>query len=341
MTSNVLITVICDVISFIITAWLLFLNVRHGKKHDTLDRIFSGMLIIILILAVMDAVVAVFGFHVGYDTSITEMLFATGNETMTTVLCLVWMIYVNYRLYHSRDYIMRRFWLVTMPLIIILVLTMVSSVIFHGTGVLKAARITAVFFFALVALRFIYFLVSVFRLYQYKKQSGTMRYFKISFLVIPVIVTGLLGLFVDGAFRVTGYAVGFGLLYLTIYREQILTDPVTGFYSGRYSKRLIALSEKNDVSVGSFMCFKFSDAAALEGFAPKLAGLISQDAYVIRTQPDEVAVLTVVSEKSLVHMIIEDVRAVSGESGMEVCASYDLRQKDESAKEFLTRHFPL
>ena len=107
------------------------------------------MLIIILILAVMDAVVAVFGFHVGYDTSIIEMLFATGNETMTTVLCLVWMIYVNYRLYHSRDYIMRRFLLVTMPLIIILVLTMVSSVIFHGTGVIKAAWITAVFFFSL------------------------------------------------------------------------------------------------------------------------------------------------------------------------------------------------
>ena len=275
MTSNILITVICDVFAFIIAAWLLFLNKKHGKKHDNLDMIFSNMLIIIMVLAVLDAVVVGFDFHVGYDTSITEMLFATGNETMTTVLCLVWVVYVNYRLYHSRDYIMRRFWLLTMPLIIILVLTMLTSIIYHVTGIIEVARITAVFFFALVALRFIYFLVSVFRLNQYKKHSGTMRYFKISYLVIPVIVTGFLGLFVVGAFRVLGYAVGFGLLYLSIYQEQILTDPVTGFYSEGYSKKLISKAEKNDVSVGSLMRFKFIDAAALEGFAPQLIKLIS------------------------------------------------------------------
>ncbi len=199
MTSSVLSTLICDVVAFILAASLLTLNIRHGKKHDSLNNIFSVILTITLILAVIDAVVIAFGFHVKYDTSLIELIFAIGNETLITVLCLVWMAYVNYRLYHNKAYIMRRFWVFTMPLIIILVATIIFSVVYYATGFISLVRADVVLYFSLVALRIIYFLVSVFRLNQYKKHSGTMRSFKISYLLIPVIVTGFLGLFFDGS----------------------------------------------------------------------------------------------------------------------------------------------
>ncbi len=131
---------------------------------------------------------------------------------------------------------------------------------------------------------------------------------------------------------------GFGLLYLSIYQEQILIDPATGFFNAGYTNLLVRFSEKNNLSVGSLMRFGFSDAAALEGFATKLLKLLPEDVYVIRSLPDEVVVLTLVSEKSLVHMITEDVKAVAEEGGMEVSTSYELRKSDESNGEFLWKY---
>ena len=337
------ITIICDVVSLSIAVSLLVLNKKHYGRQDNMSVFFNALLYLIVAMSVMEAVVYVGNFRIAPGTPVSNLIISLLHEVLITVFTLVWLFFVVSTLYKNGEYIKRKFWIITMPLLIATGLAVASATFFFfnfnfediDKDDMIMGWVTIINIGVLLVVRLFYFIRSFQRIRQYQKESGSLVFFKIWYLFVPIIVGSFITNLLECSFRVLGFAVGIALLYLSILAEKRYIDPDSGFYNDRYIDFLAVLAQKGKKDFGSRTTFKFESAAALEDFREDFKKLIPKDCEIIRSAADKIVVLAKVSDRALSHMIMEDVRYAAEEKGFSVDASFMQKQADETTEEFL------
>ncbi len=337
-TFDIGLTVAGDIVAFSLVTWLLLFNKKNFGERDEMSLYFSKLLYIIMVLSVSEALIYIFDFRIDPNSHIIAMILPTLHEVLITIFTLVWLAFVNFRLYHNKAYIKRRFWINTAPLLIITFVCAFLSVLFYFTVDInaineeskRAVLVVFISYALLLVLRFYYFISSIRRLVQYQRQSGAMTFFKVSYLFVPIIAGAVLTVFYSRvSFRILGFAVGVALLYYSMYAEKYYIDEATGFYNAKYIEYLIDFAKNGKREFGCRMHFKFKDSGSLEGFKGDFKKMIPEDCEIIRYSPDEIIVLALVSDRALSHMITEDIKEMAEESSIAIETKYE--QKDEAA----------
>ena len=249
---------------------------------------------------------------------------------VSTVFIYMWITFLSWALYNDRDFIRRKFWLGFIPLIASAVITaiFVPAAVMSKRG-FRNFIIAVVLFFAI---RMFYFVLSLKVLQDYKKQNGYLRFFNPWMFFIPVFLGWVLQDVFDWGFSALGSTMGVVLIYTSIIAELRYMDPEMGLYNMDFVGYLKKLIGKNLYDPGSAMIFKLGSAKEMAGFSEILKKQLPVDCEPIIHTDSEIVVLTNVTKREPLMMVIADVMELSGIRG-----SISLKKKDETTLDFMER----
>lgn len=323
---------------------VLIRSAKHYQKHNLTRKLFSGFAGTALAIAVsefLNGIIDVKGFGyipvfmtTGADRVLyfLSAVFLVAPLLLTTWLFFLWLVYACYRLYHSRDFLKRRFWFGVSPLIIatIVAAARLLHALFFGTeGFLFLIPIVI-----LLMMQLFYLVVSVVMLYRYKKQNGYWRFFNIKAFYIPVIAGMLIDTFFGQRFWGFFDALGILLLFLSVLKEEQYTDEETGFYNAHYIDYIRMLMTKKRYAPRSALIFDIQEAGTVSAVSDMLKKLLPGGSEPIRNQENEVVVLGEIQDRTLFDMMMDDLRDLFPVEG-----SYLMKRKDETPEAFLERVF--
>lgn len=333
-------------VAIVLILILLHFN-RVKSKENKINSLFVALLVTLIVMCVVDGVERLLNTDLSFENELFPYLLAVFSQIIQSAFCLLWLMFVSYRLYHSRDYITRRLFIYALPIIVLTLMSIGSYLFYRGDNSESVGIFAVIITLLLVLVRFTYIIISVIRLHQYKKQSGDMRFFRISYFLIPVIVVSILDMFSRHAFGVAGYAVGVSLLYISIALEGRYKDYTTGFYNEKYMRFISKLAQKGKYPIGGVMTFDIDDEKAIREFSWILRKQIPRSCEAIRYKPNEIVVFTRICDPSPLHMVTEDVLMAVDERNQKtdktpfnVKTSYKVKKKKETVQEFVDRIIP-
>lgn len=349
LTTMDLVRFIIDAASAALMIGLLVHSRRYFKRREMEGFLFSFFLAVIISMAGLDIVRELLArpdflimpgdiyTAAGADLAwiIAKVILNIAVLLLSSAFFFLWLCYVNYRMYHSRDFLKRKFWIVVTPLIISTAVTVIDEILVLFTE--KAAWLLLISLILHLAIRLLYFIISLVRLYEYKKQNGALQFFQIKAFFIPVLAGIALDYLTQLPFRIPGAAVGVFLLYLSMLKEWHYIDRETGLYSANYAEYIKDRVQKKRFEPNSAIIFSVGDKKLTEESAKTLKKLLSKGCEAIRMKEevggrDQVLVLCPVKERGPLMMVTEDVETALGLEGECI-----MKKKKETALEFVER----
>ena len=308
------------------------------KMHDAMEkRIFLSLMAVIALMAVF-YMLCEFVEVDEYGVS------ATGAKVVETILeiilnlfALIWMIYVDYRVFHSRLHLRRNRLLFLIPFFVVSGFFVID--IF--TGILSYYDENLVFhenvlYTILDACRYSVFLISFIWLAVQKKKDEKTRFFSVLPMLIPILIYSLFYYFTPYPTPALGFAIGMMLMYAQLINELTFQDAGTGFYNRLYLDYLRELIQKGDYELNGIISFKLPEGE-LERNASVMTRQLPKACDPIRTGKDTVVTLAHIKNKGGLHLAAEDVEMALAQQDIKVAVKYELRKKKESGAEFLKR----
>ena len=265
IAENSLVSVYSDSMAFLLILGLTIIPRKRDAVDGTRERMFFALCLLSMINALGSCVAyAVHGQSGSFFMSI-ELAAKTVLEVALLLMAYQWLMYVDYMLYRSRDQLARRYKYFFLPILILLVLLLVNLF----TGVLftiqpdMSYRSTWVYY-VLMAVEYIYFAFAFGIIYQYSTKYKHSQVFRITPIIIPVILGTLVNILTDYSASPLGFAIGLVLLYFSFIDSFRYDDEKSGYYNRSYLVGLVEGNEKGADAFCGAICFEASGDGAKE-----------------------------------------------------------------------------
>ncbi len=337
MTKIGLISIYANVVAIIMALGVFVLAGRCRIKDPMEKTIFRSLLGIIMMMSVFYILTLLRDDKVFTCNHAGAMLLETGLELLISSLAVMWFIYLDYRLFHSKGHLKRAMLKILFPFLIVLAVDLVNiftgvlfyfddELIYHERPLYIVASVIMVG----------YYIGSLIYLTICKRRDDKMKFFSVGPFFAPMVLYVLIYYFTPFATVTLGITVGLALLYAEIINEQCYQDSDTGFFNRLYLSYLRELMEKQAYDLESAVLIRVPEEEVQTA-----AGLITKqlpdDCDTIRIGKDTVLTLAHVQDRAPLHMLAEDVEMSLEEAEISVKVDYDLKKKKESCTEFLDR----
>ncbi len=336
------VTFYADIAAAILTLGVYVLCSRGIIKDDFLNRMFRLLLLTDFFLAVIDAATYARKYHEFPGAYPLALMLQTILELVLNFLIFLWILYVNYKIYHSRDSIKRNLTKFLIPIFVLMgtdVINVFTGILFYyDDHVMYHTTWLAIPYYVI---RYFYFFSCVIQITHHKRHYNDLKFFEIWAFIIPVLAGGLITNLTPYSIMALGFAVALFNVYAGIINEQSFMDTRTGFFNRYYLKYL-----KNDVDDESFapksgMICRLEDPEDMTAFSELLSPLLPKKCEVVRFDEETVIMLAEISKKAAMQMMSEDVEAAvekynSENSGRPLSVTIDtvFKKKKETCKGF-------
>ena len=205
--------------------------VYRFKMEDPLEKkIFLGLQYITIAIAVFYILCALRDDKVIPCGQAGAIAIETCFEFTINLLAIVWFIYMDYRIFHSRDHLKRRTVMFFLPISVMFLLDIVN--IFTGILIRFDEDLTYIempLYVLSDLIRTGYFVASIVVLALYKKQNERMKFFKALPFLVPMFLYIVIYYFTPYATVALGLSMGLTLLFVEMVNEQCYQDYETGF----------------------------------------------------------------------------------------------------------------
>lgn len=275
----------CNVVC-IVFLMIFFLNIRKKDKINFMfdQRIFSAIVLLNAIILVFDSATWLLDTLV-YPNSI-PILYAVNLAyyIIQPVICLLWLIYTDYKAFLDIDGLKRRLVYYIIPAAAFIVLSVVS--IFTGwffTVTPESVYERGDYMFVGVILTFAYLaaatIISLIKIFNAPTRMSRKVYLTVLLYPVPVIVGALLQLSIKGLSLIwVAAAISNLIIFVNLQNSQISIDHLTGVYNRRYFEfvlsNMLNSHDRNKV---------FAIMFDLDGFKQindKMGHLIGDDALI-------------------------------------------------------------
>ena len=249
--------------TIIVAVLLVSIGTQLGpvyKRKRTDDKIFIGMWGVLLTCILCD-LTAIVIFMCG-TTHVREVTLISTNLVMilNLVFIYLWTLFINYRLYKSRNRIRRLRILSLIPLFFVLILLVINfftGIVFYvsAEGELKMRPLWGLY----ILVQVMYIVGTSSFLVRYKKKSGGLHFFPVKSFIIPFMAGTIGELVIPGmSLPTAGATIGYLLIFFGMLRENTFEDPVTGFYNSFFLERISQEASAGAYSFSSGILF-YSD----------------------------------------------------------------------------------
>ncbi|MCR5054846.1 MAG: hypothetical protein K6A69_08385 [Lachnospiraceae bacterium] len=336
------VTFYADIAAAILSLGVYVLCSRGIIKDAFLGGVFRLLLIMDCFLAVVDAATYARKYHEFPGAYPIALGLQTLLELVLNFIIFLWLVYVNYKVYHSRDSIKRKLIKNMIPLFILMAIDIIN--VFTGILFYYDEHVmyhTTWFTIPYYLIRYFYFFSCVIQISVHKRKGRDLKFFEIWAFIIPVLAGGLITNLTAYSTTALGFAVALFNVYAGIINEQSFMDSRTGFFNRYYLRYL-----RNDVDDEGFapksgMICRLEDPEDMTAFSELLSPLLPKKCEVVRFDEETVIMLAEISKKAAMQMMSEDVEAAvekynSENSGRPLSVTIDtvFKKKKETCKGF-------
>ena len=331
-----------NILAFLLMLGLLFLPGIRRIKSETEKKLFLAMVINVMLGAVLGIA--------GYSTVLLRKALGPAAwysyvmDISLTAMAIVlyhfvfqWMVYVDYRLYQSRDQLFRRYRILYAPLLIFVA----GRIVITLAGEILPLSLDEIFQLDLLyyiddIIGFLCILLSAILVLQYRRQKGYSHLFRILPVVIPIVIGYLVNWFTGYSTIVIGDSLGVVILYIIMVRQWRYYDS-SGFYSKEYLRMLLKSDSPRLESVQGAVFFQ--NEGDTDAFCRILREEMASDDLIIREDESGFVLLTGTGKMNELRFLADMVEcAMEEDVGVHsLTTTYTARKKGEDAKNFLSR----
>ena len=252
------VTVYSDLMAFVLAFGLEFMYHRYRRWKDRMgDSIFLQLCILTMVNAIANGISYAMHYNPLPWPDPIKRLFPTISELTVLVLLYVWFLYVDYKLYGSRDRIRAvRKWFRT-PLLIMAGLLFINLF----TGFIFTMDENSLFtarplFYVVTIVQYTYGAFPIATMIRYIWLHGKVKFFDLVPVAAPVISASLFTLFTEYSARAFGFAVALVFLHCSYANLFRFCDGESGFYNGDYFEQYKRDVEKKKKHCAAIMYFE-------------------------------------------------------------------------------------
>ena len=314
----------------------VFVLCSRGIIRDPFEgKIFRGLLLATFCLSISNGI----GFS-GADEVLPKflsLLIQTVNDLLFSTVVILWMCYVHYRIYRSRDLLFRSYIKRLIPLFIIAILTFLN-LFFGFLFFIDDDHVWHITWGQALCetIRLIYIIACIIQVSSYKRKHREFRFFAAAGFVLPMFAGVIYTAWSPYSVIPLGFAVGLTNVYAGMINETSFLDRDTGYFNRFYLRYLEADIRDHVIPVKSAVTYRLSAAEDMEAFAKCLDPLLPKRCVMIRYNPTTVVMLAEVSDLFALRMMKEDAENVmktlrngDPEENKEIYTEMFIREKTE------------
>ncbi len=262
------INVVLDGIALVIIAVLL-VRIIPMKQNLTEIRMFYGMCVMNILLAVIDAVKFLQFILFANNNTVSEayvMICIPVGEILSMMIVVQWLLFVNFSLHQSRDLIRRRYPVILIPFFAAVILQLGSIVLVIAGFISKRSETLFegdILYFLSALILLFYIAVAIVIVHREKKRKRLPRFVAIVPMAICVLFGYLLDLFTNFSLLPLFLAAGLISVEYSIMKQSSYEDYKTGYFNRKYVRKIMDYIEHNEIKGGTVIRFSTeSDASS-------------------------------------------------------------------------------
>ncbi|MCR4908733.1 MAG: hypothetical protein K5985_07865 [Lachnospiraceae bacterium] len=234
-------------------------------------------------------------------------LIMTVNELLINAVEILWLCYVNYRIYRSRDFLFRICIKRFIPLFVIAAITFLN-LFFGFLFYIDNDHVWHVSWWQGLCetIRFFYIIACIIQVSSYKKKHREFKFFTVAGFVVPMLAGTLYTALSPYSVIPLGFAIGLTNVYAGIINETSFLDRETGYFNRFYLRYLEADIRDHVIPVKSAMTYRLGSPEDMKAFSECLDPLLPGKCVMVRYNPTTVIMLAGVSDRFALRMMKED-----------------------------------
>lgn len=156
-----------------------------------------------------------------------------------------WLLFVDYRLYSSRDHLIRHYRIHFLPVPVFVLLHIINAftgILYTIDGSLRCER--NMLYDIVLIIEYFYVVISLAVVIKYRREHGNAKFFRAMPMLLPLVAAIAVSELTPQSFIALGFAVGLVNIYIYLDRSRKYEDEETGFYNSSYLDHIKALKEK-------------------------------------------------------------------------------------------------
>ena len=339
IAEGAMVSVYSDAMAFLLVFGLMLLPDRRYRRKETEAKLFMAICINILLVAFFGGICYALRGQSWEWMPLAELISKTVVELALINIVYQWVVYVDYKLYKSRDQLRRRYRGLYLPVLIL----MIALIVNLFTGILFTIRPdggydSTLMYDVLMAVEYIYILISVLLIIQYDRAHPGRRSFSIIPALVPMVLGSVVSVFTSYSATALGIAVGMVLLYFSMINGWRFEDSESGYYNRALLTELInSDSPLVDVIHGAIFFETSGDAgklgALLKREMPPMSVIVheSEKRFVLLTRSGQQGDLGFLAD------LVSDASEEYEGGAVSLKTKCESRKKEEDAKAFLRR----
>ena len=330
-----------DAASLLIMIMLLILSERLRRRENPSLCIFHKLSLCVTALCICPFIYNAMYMQPAPWCHTTAIIFKTLRECIVLLIIILWLVYVDHKLYGEKNHRVFAFKLVFLPLALFLILLIVNLF----TGIVFTYSEENRFepkpvLYAIFAVEFVYFAFSAVMVRYYDKNATKNRFLRVSPMIVSIALASSTQFFAPYDIGILGYVMGITLLYFSIIGEIRFVDEESGLYNKEYMNYLfdMALAGKNDPHSALILETDGNPSASFM----ILRGTLHQEGDVIRVDKNKYLVFSKSDSRSAMQYLsslldeaVEKHNAEHPEEKVHISARCRMRTGSEDAFSFL------
>ena len=337
------VTLYLDAMGFLSVLGLAIISRRLSLHSAPGDRLFLDMCISVMLYAVFNGAAYCFTDPALIISERAAVVLRSVAIAALLVFSFQWLLYVDFMIFGSRDYLFRIYKKHAIPLaaaLLMLLINVFTSIAFEPLygGLFDDKPL----YFVLMLPVAVYFIYSILMAKRYSSRVKRLHFFHAKPMALPFAAGLLLTLTTPYSAAPLGSAMGLTCIYFSLVERWRYEDSDTGFYNRAYMKEIMESLTKGDFDYRAAIIFEAK--AGSSELVSMLKQLLPRNGEVVRLKENRFLLLLENGDKSLISWITGKIRLlcdkydrVNPGNEIELCIYEFLREKDESQADFLKR----
>ena len=336
-------TLYMDAMAIVICIGLIVLGARNLNGRDrNAEKLFGLMLVFLIINGLTNAISYSFHFNTPGWSAPVRMIFPTIAELTILYACFAWMMYVDYKLYGSRDRILRHYSLFQIPVIAFTVMAVIN--LFTGFMFVVDENMQFVWnigFYFLCFAQYFYGGYPAFLLIRHALNHRKNQFFHIWPTVAPVVLTAVFTLVTPYSPRCLGFTTAVVFLYFSYVERWRFNDQESGFFNRHYVDYLLELEEAKLPNYNSVLIIYAENVnkelfSILESDTPYGGELIraSEHLFLLFSESGRLSSIKLLSSTFRKEAEDHD-KTHPDDAPIDMVVSYTIREKGQTIKDFV------
>ncbi len=330
-----------DAVSFLVMILLLILTERQRHRKNTSMSILNMLSLCITANCVLPFLYNAMYMQTAAWCHSAAVIAKTLRECIVVVIVVLWLAYVEQKLYGIKNGRLQKFRFVFLPLagvLVLLICNLFTGIVFTYSAENRIEPRPLLY--AIFVVEFVYFVLSAVMVWYFDRKSMKIRFLHVLPMIVSILLASGTQLFAPYDIGILGYVIGLTLLYYTLIGENRFVDEESELYNKGFLLYLLDLALSGQYDARSALILN-ANGSLSAGFEI-LRDILHKDHDVIRVEEKKFLMFSRTDSRSELQLLSTHVEEAVAKHNTEhpeetvlLTVNCRMRMEDEDPYTFL------